>query len=88
VLLVRRIVVARGAEQDSGELVALIEQLIKSLLELSVAYGQGTISVPLGPLRADRAARRSSSLKNDAVTPSVLATIGSVSARSTSRLPR
>jgi hypothetical protein len=52
VLLVRRIVVARGAEQDSGELVALIEQLIKRRLELGVAYGQGTISVPLGPLCA------------------------------------
>jgi hypothetical protein len=37
--LVRRIVVAGGAEQDSGELVALIEQLIKSRLELRIADG-------------------------------------------------
>jgi hypothetical protein len=52
-LFVRSVVIARAAEQDSGELVALVEQLIQGRLEVGVAYGKGTISVLVSALSAD-----------------------------------
>lgn len=52
-LPVRRIVVAAGAEQDSGELVALSRAAGQELLGARRRRRSGTISVPLGPLGAD-----------------------------------
>jgi hypothetical protein len=52
-LRVRRIVVAAGAKQDAGELVALGQQLLKSSRKLSITDRQGTVSVAVRLFCAD-----------------------------------